>query len=62
MLGLLSNRKTDAVPAEVTALVEQRAAAKKAKDWATADAIRAKLTEMGWSVVDTAKGPQVSKL
>ena len=62
MLGLLYNRKTDAVPAEVTALVEQRAAAKKAKDWATADAIRAKLTEMGWSVVDTAKGPQISKL
>ena len=62
VLGLLYNRKTDAVPAEVTALVEQRAAAKKAKDWATADAIRARLTEMGWSVVDTAKGPQVSKL
>ena len=29
---------------------------------AIADAIRAKLTEMGWSVVDTAKGPQISKL
>ena len=29
---------------------------------AVADAIRAKLTEMGWSVVDTAKGPQISKL
>lgn len=62
VLGLLYNRKTDAVPAEVTALVEQRAAAKKAKDWATADAIRAQLTQMGWSVVDTAKGPQISKL
>ena len=62
VLGLLYNRKTDEVPAEVTALVEKRAAAKKAKDWATADAIRAQLTGMGWAVVDTAKGPQINKL
>ena len=46
----------------MTELVEQRAAAKKAKDWATADAIRARLTEMGWAVKDTAQGPQLSKL
>ena len=38
------------------------AAAKKAKDWAAADAIRAQLTEMGWAVKDTAQGPQLSKL
>ena len=37
-------------------------AAKKAKDWATADAIRAELTAMGWAVKDTAQGPQLSKL
>ena len=52
----------DEVPAEVTELVEKRAAAKKAKDWATADAIRAQLTELGWAVKDTAQGPQLSKL
>ena len=62
VLGLLYNRKKDEVPAEVTALVEKRAAAKKAKDWATADAIRAELTAMGWAVKDTAQGPQLSKL
>ena len=62
MLGLLYNRKKDEVPAEVTELVERRAAAKKAKDWATADAIRAQLTELGWSVKDTAQGPQLTKL
>ena len=56
------NRKKDEVPAEVTELVEKRAAAKKAKDWATADAIRAQLTELGWAVKDTAQGPQLSKL
>ncbi len=61
--GLLYNRKkTDSIPAEVTALVEERAAAKKAKDWGRADAIRAQLTEMGWSVTDTAQGPKLAKL
>jgi cysteinyl-tRNA synthetase len=62
VLGLLYQRKKDEVPAEVTALVEQRAAAKKAKNWAEADAIRAKLTEMGWAVKDTAQGPQLSRI
>ena len=58
VLGLMYNRKKDEVPAEVT----ERAAAKKAKDWAAADAIRAQLTEMGWAVKDTAQGPQLSKI
>ena len=62
VLGLMYNRKKDEVPAEVTELVEKRAAAKKAKDWAVADAIRAQLTEMGWAVKDTAQGPQLSKI
>ena len=62
VLGLVYNRKTSAVPQEVLDLVEERTAAKKAKDFARADAIRAQLTEMGWSVADTAQGPQISKL
>lgn len=62
VLGLLYNRKTDDTPAEVLALVQQRADAKAAKDWSTADAIRAQLTALGWAVKDTAQGPQLSKL
>ena len=62
VLGILYNRKKDEVPAEVLALVEERAAAKKAKDWATADAIRDKITALGYAVKDTAQGPQLSKL
>lgn len=61
VLGLLYNRKKSEVPAEVQALVQQRADAKKAKDWATADALRAKIGELGWVVEDTAQGPKVSK-
>jgi len=62
VLGLLYNRKKDEVPADVRALVAERAAAKKAKDWGKADAIRAQLTGMGWAVTDTAQGPKISKL
>lgn len=62
VLGLLYNRKKDEIPAQVTELVALRAAAKKAKDWAKADAIRAQLAGMGWAVMDTAKGPQLTKL
>ena len=61
VLGLMYNRNKSDIPAEVMELVEQRAAAKKAKDWGTADALRAKITEMGYVVEDTAKGPKVSK-
>ena len=61
VLGLLYNRKKAAVPPEVEALVAERAAAKKAKDFARADALRAEIAAMGWTVVDTAQGPQVSK-
>ncbi len=62
VLGLLYNRKTNDVPAAVTELVEKRAAAKQAKDWAQADALRAQLTALGWAVKDTAQGPQLTKL
>ncbi len=62
VLGLLYNKKAAQAPDEVLELVEQRAAAKKAKDWAAADAIRARIAELGWAVKDTAQGPQLSKL
>mgnify|MGYP002081626021 CR=1 FL=1 len=62
VLGLMYNRKAEEAPDEVKQLVEERAAAKKAKDFARADALRAKITELGWNVMDTAKGPQLTKL
>lgn len=61
VLGLMYNRSKSDIPAEVMELVEKRAQAKKAKDWASADALRAQITEMGYVVEDTAKGPKVSK-
>ena len=61
VLGLLYNRKTDEIPAEVMDLVNKRAEAKKAKDWPTADALRAQITEMGSVVEDTPQGPKVTR-
>ena len=40
-------------PAAITALAEKRWAAKAAKDWATADALRKELAAAGWSMLDS---------
>ncbi len=61
VLGLVYQRRKEEIPAEILALVEERAAAKKEKNWARADAIRAELTEKGYVVEDTPKGPKVSR-
>ena len=50
------------VPAEILALAEARAAAKKAKDFKRADAIRDELKAKGWVIEDTAKGPKLKKI
>ena len=49
-------------PAEVMALVKERAEAKANKNWELADEIRAKITALGYSVKDTKDGAVVEKL
>ncbi len=44
------------IPEEVAALVEERAQARKNKDFAKADEIRAKITEMGYIIEETRQG------
>ncbi len=56
VLGLVYNRKTESLDDEIEALIEQRTAARKAKDFATADAIRDKLKDMGIVLEDTPQG------
>jgi cysteinyl-tRNA synthetase len=50
------------VPAEVTALMEARQAARKAKDFKRGDAIRDELKSKGWVIEDTPKGPRAKRL
>ena len=60
VLGIL-RKDYDATPAEVKELVEKRAAAKKAKDFAEADRLRDEVLKMGYVIEDTPKGPKVKK-
>jgi cysteinyl-tRNA synthetase len=48
------------VPAEVQALLDRRAAARKAKDFSQSDALRKEIEALGWRVKDTAKGHELS--
>ncbi|MFO0278074.1 MAG: cysteine--tRNA ligase, partial [Planctomycetota bacterium] len=48
-------------PAELVALLPERDAAKKAKDWAAADAIRQRVAAAGWKIVDTPQGARLEK-
>ncbi len=50
------------VPEEIQVLVQQRQAARTAKDFATADALRDQLTAAGWTVEDSADGPVILPL
>ncbi|HET7536348.1 MAG TPA: cysteine--tRNA ligase [Candidatus Didemnitutus sp.] len=43
-------------PAEVTALADKRWAAKQAKDWGAADALRKEIAAAGWSMLDGKDG------
>ena len=60
VLGIGTKSGAD-VPAEILALAEARTAAKKAKDFKRADAIRDELKAKGWAIEDTAKGPKLKK-
>ncbi len=45
--------------AEVLSLMEQRQAARLRRDWADADALRERITRLGWQVSDTPQGPRL---
>jgi cysteinyl-tRNA synthetase len=49
-------------PAEILALLEQRQAARKARDFKQADAVRDELKAKGWVIEDTPKGPRLKKV
>ena len=49
------------IPAEVKALSDERTAAKKAKNYALADELRAKINALGYSVIDIPGGVEIKK-
>lgn len=61
VLGILYNRKSDNLEADVEAMIKKRNEARKNKDWATADQIRDELKAMGIIIRDTPNGVTWSK-
>ncbi len=53
--------RLEELPQDVRELVEERAKARKAKDWATADSIRTQLASMGYHLEDRPEGTIIRK-
>ena len=61
VLGLILDKKEELLDADIEKLIEERQAARKAKDFARADAIRDELLEKGIILKDTREGLQWKK-
>ena len=61
VLGLILDKKEELLDADIEKLIEERQAARKAKDFAKADAIRDELLEKGIILKDTREGVQWKK-
>jgi len=59
VLGLLRHEKKEEIDEELQKLIDERTAARAAKDWATADRIRDELAARGITLKDTPQGVQI---
>ena len=62
VLGLILDKKEELLDADIEKLIEERQTARKAKDFARADAIRDELLEKGIILKDTREGVQWKKV
>lgn len=60
-LNIPASKAPIAVPADVQKLLDEREAARKAKDFTRSDALRTQLETRGFIIEDTPAGPQISK-
>ena len=61
MLGLGAVLEAGAPP-ELLALLDERQAARQAKEFKKSDAIRDELKAKGWIIEDTPKGPRLKRV
>lgn len=59
--NLKDSSAVEEIPAEILELAEQRKEARKAKDFAAADALRDKISQMGYLIEETRQGTKISK-
>ncbi|MDD4530271.1 MAG: hypothetical protein PHO80_01830, partial [Candidatus Gracilibacteria bacterium] len=60
--SIFEKEEKNNIPAEVSKLFQERTNAKQEKNYELADAIREKLSSMGWKVVDDKNGSRVEKI
>jgi cysteinyl-tRNA synthetase len=60
VLGLNPDGGKEAIPEEIMNMVQERAQAKKARDFAKADQLRQEIQNRGYQVADTPQGPKVT--
>jgi len=56
ILGIITEKKEEILDSDIEALIEERQAARKAKNFARADEIRDQLSSMGIILEDTREG------
>jgi cysteinyl-tRNA synthetase len=61
VLGVGAKAEAAEIPAEITALLEARQAARQARDFKRSDALRDELKAKGWVIEDTPKGPKLKQ-
>ncbi len=61
ILGFHLKKKEEEFPQEILDMVEKRVQAKKARDFALADSLRAEILANGFVVEDTPQGPKLSR-
>ena len=62
VLGLLPRQAAEEFPADVLALLEERQAARKNRNYARADEIREQLKGLGYAIEDSRQGAKLKKL
>jgi cysteinyl-tRNA synthetase len=62
LLGVGGKAAAAEAPSEIVALLDERQAARKARDFKRADAIRDELKSKGWIIEDTPKGPKLKRI
>lgn len=61
--GVLAfERETEQIPAEITALLDQRQQARIKKEWAASDRLRDQILALGWNLKDTKDGQKVTRI
>ncbi|AEH60012.1 hypothetical protein Mzhil_0132 [Methanosalsum zhilinae DSM 4017] len=62
VLGLFEKRDEEQIPEEVIQLTDKRETARKQRDWESADLLRQKVHELGYTIEDTKEGPRIKKI